>query len=188
MTDTTTALATLVEPLKRELAVPGEFDTIFPNTGDPDLTGSLADAFGQAQLDGFFGTSTVDLTALTVTPALSSGAGALLVLYAAERTIRAQLRNLKTAVKYEAGGVIYDVQQSASVLTQELKDIQARRTNMLALILRQSRAGMAVHVGDAYLVRARGYFPLGYYGEFGSFYGYEVSGYGFSLDTAFGGW
>ncbi|HVH54529.1 MAG TPA: hypothetical protein VNA32_10425, partial [Actinomycetota bacterium] len=173
-----TDLTTLVEALKRELAVPGEFDTVFPNTSDDDLAAALADAVAEAQLDGFFGGNTVDPAALTVTPALSSGAMALVVIYAGIRSIRSQLRNMKTHVKYEAAGVSYETETAASVLTQELKDFRDRKDNLLALILRQSRAGSAVQVMDGYLIRSRGYFPVAY-SEFGTFYVEEVTGLAF---------
>jgi len=174
-----TDLATLVAPLKLEVAVPGEFATTFPSTTDNDLAGSLANAFGQAQLDGFFGTQTIDLTDMThptVTPDLSSGAGALVILYSSESIIRSQLRRLRTMTKYESAGSVYEVQQSASVLVEELKAVQARRLELLALIRRQLRANRAVYVSDAYIIRAFGYYPTGYYGELGSFYGYELAG------------
>jgi len=48
---------------------------------------------------------------------------------------------------------------------------------LLALVLRQARGNNAVHVTDGYLTRSRGYFPTGYFGEFGSFYGYEITGF-----------
>lgn len=175
---TVTDLNTLVEPLKRELAVPGTFDSVFPNTDDSDLAGALADAVGEAMLDGFFGASTLDPTALTVTPALSSGAQALIVIYAGARSIRSQLRNIKTRTKYEAAGAIYEVETAASVLTQELKDITARKDNLLALILRQARAGQSIQMMDGYLIRARGYFPVSW-SEFGTFYAEEVTGLAF---------
>jgi len=166
-----------VEALKRELAVPGEFATVFPNTSDDDLAAALGDAFGEAQLDGFFGAMVLDPNLLTVTPGLSSGGGALCVIYGGVRTIRAQLRNMKNRQKYEAAGVIYEVETSASVLTEELKEFRQRKDGLLALVLRQARGNNAVHVTDGYLTRSRGYFPTGYFGEFGSFYGYEITGF-----------
>lgn len=177
-TPASTALADYVEALKREVAVPGEFDGVFPDTSDTDLANSLADAFAQAQLDGFFGTMELNTGTNVVTPGLSSGAGALVIIYAGERIIRAQLRNLKNRQKYEAAGATYEVETSASILTEELKSIQKRKEDLLALILRQSRSGQAVFVSDGYLTRVRGYFPSGYFGEFGSFYGYELAGFG----------
>ncbi len=176
---TSTDLSTLVEALKRELAVPGDFANVFPNTTDDDLAGSLADAAAEAQLDGFLGGSVIDPNALTISPAISSGAGALFIIYAGVRVIRAQLRNTQNRQKYEAGGAIYDVETSASILTQELKDFTDRKKNLLALILRQSRAGGAVYVRDGYLTRARGYYPVSYWGEFGTFLAEEVTGLAF---------
>lgn len=172
-----TDLSTLVEPLKRELAVPGEFASVFPNTSDDDLTGKLGDAFGQAQLYGFFGVQVLDADAGLVTPGLSSGAGALVILYAAEGVIRAQLRNLKTHFKVESAGSSYEVEQAATVLKAELDALKDRRAELLALIQRQVRSGRSVYVTDAYIVRAFGYYPLGYDGELGSFYGYELAGF-----------
>lgn len=171
-----------IEPLKREVAVPGEFDTTFANTSDDDILGLLEDAFAEAQLDGFFGNQTLDLTTGVVTPGLSSGGGALVVLYGGVRMIRSQLRNLKNQQKYEAGGATYEVSTSATILTQELKDLTARKNNLLALVLRQARGQNAVYVSDGYLTKSRGYFPTGYYGEFGSFYGYEIAGFAMLID------
>ena len=171
-----TDLSELVEPLKRELAVPGEFGTVFPNTSDDDLTGKLMDAFAQAQLYGFFGSQTLDLNANSVTPGISSGGGALVILYAAEGVIRAQLRNLKTHFKVESAGSSYEVEQAASVLKAELDALKERRADLVAMITRQVRAGRSVYVSDAYITRAFGYYPLGYFGELGSFYGYELGG------------
>ena len=171
-------MADLVEALKREVAVPGDFDNVFPDTGDDDLVGALADGFSEAQLDGFFGKNTIDLATNQVSPAISSGAQALIVIYSGIRIIRGQLRNLKTHVKYEAAGAIYEVDTAASVLTQELKDFSDRKKNLLALVLRQSRGGQAVYVTDGYLLRSRGYFPA-YWGEFGTFYANEVTGLAF---------
>lgn len=171
-----TDLNDLVEPLKRELAVPGEFATLFPNTTDADLAGKLADAFAQAQLDGFFASQVVSVDEQSVTPGLSSGGGALTILYAAESVIRSQLRALKTHVKYESAGSIYEIEQSANVLTAELTALRDRRTELLALIRRQLRSRQAVYVSDGYLIRAMGYYPGGYYGELGSFYGFELTG------------
>ena len=176
---TTTSLADLVEALKREVAVPGTFDTVFPDTGDDDLIGSLADGFAECRLDGFFGGNSVDVTANTISPAISSGAIALIVIYSGIRIIRSQLRNTNSHVKYEAAGAIYEVDTAASVLTQELKDFTDRKHNLLTLFLRQQRAGQSVFVTDGYLTRSRGYFPVAYWGEFGTFYAEEVTGLAF---------
>lgn len=176
----TTHFGDLVEPLKRELAVPGEFATVFPNTQNSDLTNKLADAAAQAQLEGFFGNQVIDPVASTITPGISSGGGALVILYAAESVIRAQIRALKTHVKYESAGSVYEVEQAATVLTAELGFIKERRLELLALIRRQLRANRAVYVSDGYLIRAWGYFAMPGTREL-PFYGYEVSGLALGL-------
>lgn len=179
-----TDLSTLVPALQREVAVPGTFATVFPDTQTSDLTGLLCDAFAQAQLDGFFANQVLDPDTNLVTPGVSSGGCALVLLYAGESMIRSQIRVLKTKTAYGAGGgVTYDVEQSANALTQELKDIQARRANLLALVLRLARAGRAVYVTDGYLQRSAGYlFAYGLSSELGfGFYGFELPlfGYGY---------
>jgi hypothetical protein len=175
----------MVESLKRILAVPGDanFVATFPNTSDDDLTGVLGDAFSEAQLDGFFGTQSYDPDTGYVTVGLSNPGMALVVLYASIRVIRTQLRNLQTSVKYKAGPVEYDVQQSANVLSGELKAFEDRQKQLIAVALRIARATQAVSVTDSYLIRAFGYFPYSYYGEFGGFYGYELAG----LSGGYGG-
>jgi hypothetical protein len=99
-----TALATLVEPLKRELAVPGTFDTIFPDTDDTALEGSLADGFGEAQLRGFFPTFelTEDDGAYETTEDLTAAGAALVLIFTSMRIIRAQLRALTSSETYKA--------------------------------------------------------------------------------------
>lgn len=171
-----TNLDDYVEPLKRALAVPGEFASIFPSTSNDDLIGSLSDAFAEAQLDGFFGTMSLNVNAGTVTPNLSVGGSALVVIYASIRICTAQLRNLKTRQKYEAGGAVYEVEQAASVLTEELKAFRDRKKQLQELAVRAGRSGQAVYVTDGYLTRVRGYFPTGYFGELGGFFDYELSG------------
>lgn len=175
-----TDLSDLVEPLKREVAVPGEFANIFPNTADDDLIGSLSDAFGRAQLDGFFGVNVIDVDAATVAPGLSAGGKAVVLLYAAESIVRSQIRNLKTVTKYEAAGVVYDVEQGVNTLVQDLKDIQDRRKSLIATILRLQRSGQAVYVTDAYLIRSQGYLAAtgALVSELGfGLYGWEVPGF-----------
>lgn len=175
----TTDLSDLVEPLKRELAVPGEFVATFPNTADDDLVGTLQDGFAKAQLDGFFGTQTVDLSTGTVTPGLSSGGQALVLMYSAEGVIRAQIRNLKTRTNYESAGSQYEVERAASVLVESLKDLTDRKQRLLDLMLRLARAGQACYVTDAYLLRAQGYLYAGALAsELGfGLYGWELPGF-----------
>jgi hypothetical protein len=170
-------LADLVDGLKRELAVPGEFATTFANTTDDDLTGALADAFAGAQLDGFFSDQVLDPNAQTVTPDLSVSGGALVVLYASERILTAKLRTIPTRVVYDAGGgTKYEKDQSANVMVQELKMISDRKKQLLAQALRLSRARSGTYMTDAYVTRALGYYSALLNGEWGGFFPYELVG------------
>jgi hypothetical protein len=146
-----TNLSTLIEPLQRELAVPGEFDTYFPETGEDDLLGTLGDAFAECQLDGFFGTQTLDLGTYEVSPELSMPGGALVVLYAASRTIRARMRSLNSTERYKAGPVEFETGKAASMLTAELKLIQDTKNRLIA---QGKKAGSMDYVFDGYFSRA----------------------------------
>lgn len=149
-----TSLSVLVEPLKRELAVPGLFETVFPSTSDLDLEGSLADGFATAQLQGFFGTSAVTESeaGFEVNPDLSTAGGALIVLYSASTIIRAQLRSLLASERYKAANVEFEVTRSATLLREELVFLNARIQDLVNEARRQSRATLAV-VLDNYQAR-----------------------------------
>ena len=171
------ALSDLVDPLKREIAVPGEFSTAFPNTSNSNLLGSLADGFAAAQLDGFFGKNTLTMSTYTVAPDLSMAGAHLVVVYASEQILKSKLRGIATSTTYKAGPVEYKVDQSANVISQELKMIQTRKENLLKQILRAGRAANSVYVTDGYLTRSRGYYPVYNWGEFAGFYGWELVGF-----------
>jgi hypothetical protein len=167
-----TDISDLVPALKRYVAVPGTFATVFPVTTDPDLIGSLLDGFSECQLDGFFiaPAYSADVDAGLVTPDLSGGQEALVLLYASTRIVQTQLLNLKTATRYEAKGLIYDVSQSANVLTVLLKELNDRKA---LIIQRQTLAGAsaAFTMADAYFLKAVGIEgPLG-----AGFYGQDIN-------------
>lgn len=143
-------LADLVDPLKRELAVPGDYDTVFPNTGDQDLLDSLADGFSEAQLDGYFGDYALDLDTYLTTPDVSAAGGALIVIYAGMRIIRAQMRALNLSEKYNAGPVAYEIQRSATLLRDELNYMIGRRDALIA----QAKHGSDDSVFDSYFTRS----------------------------------
>ena len=174
-----TTLLDLVPSLKRQIATPGDFETAFPNAEDTDLIGYLGDAFGQAQLDGFFGTMVWDPTANTVTPDLSPGGSAIIGLYAAETILLAKFRNMPTRTVYKAGTTQYEVDYSANVLASEIKELQTRRDNLLKQALRLLRASTpTIYVTDAYVSRSFGFLP--WFGgqdmnNFG-FWAYELTG------------
>lgn len=167
-----TLLSTLVEPLKREIAVPGEFANVFPSTSDDDLIGSLADGFAEAQLWGFFGTMT--LTAVTddfeTDPDLSAAGGAIILTFTATRIIRAQLRALNSAERYQAGPVKYEIEKAASVLKDELDFLQDRLNALIEEGRRASNASARLAtVFDNYSRRASLQLC-------GGFYAYELGG------------
>lgn len=174
-------LSLLTSGLKRELAVPGEFDTVFPNTLDTDLLGSLGDAFARAQLDGYFGVQVLNALTYDVLPDLSAAGGALVGVYAAEIILLSKIRFVATRTVYKAAGVEYEKDLAASVLVQELKMLQARKDRILAQALRSMRAaGGGFAMDDAYLQRtlaapwAINYVALEL-GIWGGFFPYELA-------------
>jgi hypothetical protein len=161
MTDVTD----LAESYKREVAVPGEFDRIFPNTSPEDIAGAIGDAFGQAQLDGFFGTMEYDPNTGFITPDLSTAGAALVIFYAGARTIKARIRELRST-KYVAGPTEAQQNLAISALVEELKSIEDRRKSFIQNALSSSRAA-STYVMDSYPARGLLY---------GGLFGYEYPG------------
>lgn len=147
------SLEDLVESLKREVAVPGTFKTLFPATTDDDLAASLLDAFAQAQLDGFFSTHVTDDDGV-VSPDLSRGATSLVVIYAGIRFLTADLLNRKSHVRYEAGGAVFEQDQGASVLVEALKGLRAKKDALIIAAQAGARAGVGITMVDGYLIKA----------------------------------
>lgn len=153
-----TNVADLVEPLKREVAVPGTFDSVYPNTTDTDLEGSLADAFGTAQISGYFldqVISDLDDDPVTVTPDLSPAGRALVVIFAAERILTSQIMSLKQRVAYEAGPVKYETENSATVLVEILKQMRLRR-EAIVKAAESARSAGTFQMADMYADRVTG--------------------------------
>lgn len=146
-------LTLLVESLKREVAIPGTFSTVFPETTDDDLAGSLVDGFWRAKIDGWFSKVEVTDTGLT-TPDLSRDGQQLVVLYAAAQIIRSQLRNLASRRTYKVGTVEATTEYGASALVQQLKDL----TETLDEIRRRAIYGVGTPVTtfDGYALRVLG--------------------------------
>ena len=169
-------LSVLVEPLKREVAVPGMFATLFPDVLDTDLDGALADSFGQSQLDGWFSKMAIDVTDPAhplVTPDLSTAGMALVVITAGMRFVRAQIRAQAQSATYKSGPVEYATNYSASAMVQDLKDLEARRTQLLALGIALMRPLDIIY--DGYYNRQVADFGALYGWGFG-FYPYEYPG------------
>ncbi len=126
-----TNLADMVDAFRREVAVPGTFDTVYPDTSETDIIGQLGDALAEVKLDGFYGDQVLDLTTGDVTPGLDLAGQALVVLYAGARLIRAELRATNTNTRYKAGPVEYETAKSAAGLVQMLKDLADRKAALL---------------------------------------------------------
>jgi hypothetical protein len=124
-------LVDLVPSLKRAVAPPGEYDALFPNSVDSEVRDLLADAVAECQFDGFLSTATLDVDAATVTPDLTSGQQALVILYAMARHLSSRLSNLKTHTRFKAGTVEAETDQAASVLVELLKAANSRKKQAL---------------------------------------------------------
>jgi hypothetical protein len=138
-------LADLVEPLKREVAPPGQFDTVFPDADDDMMFSYLADGFSEAQLDGYLGNIELDLVTGDVLPGLTLGEGALVTIYASMRILRTQILSLATKATYKAGPVEYSTENSSSVLKTALDALVARKDQLL-----KTNYSSEIWVGDAY--------------------------------------
>jgi len=153
-----TALSALVPSLKRELAVPGTFDDVFPDTGDTDLVDSLADGFAEAQLQGFF--PDMALTAVdsdwTTSADLSASGGTLVTLFTAARILRAQIRALNTSERYKAGSSEVEFQRGVTILKDELAYIAQRLRDLIILAQARARGARSATVHDNYLARGGG--------------------------------
>jgi hypothetical protein len=149
-----TLLSTLVPSLQREIAVPGTFADVFPDTSDDDLVDTLADGFAEAQLWGFFPTMSLVEAGddWDTSEDLSPSGGVLIVYYAAARIIRAQLRNLNTVERYKAGPAEVEFQRAASVLKDELDYLTSRIAD---LVVDAKRGTIPLaHVHDNYWARS----------------------------------
>lgn len=151
-----TAISELVPALKRELAVPGTFEDVFPLTEDVDLTMSLADGFAEAQLYGFFPTLALEDLGddWETSQDLSASGAALVVIFTSMRIIRASLRSLLTSERYKAGPAEMEIQRSANLLRDELKFLKERLDGLVSNAKAAARPVTAVF--DNYLARGGG--------------------------------
>lgn len=146
-------LEELVASLKRTVAAPGEYDTLFPSSTDDELSALLADAVAECQLDGFMSTVSLDLVTATTTPDLSTGEQALVVLYAAARVLTARISNLKNHTRYKAGAAEAETEQSASVLVELLRQTNARK-RQITDDAKYGRAGLSFTMVDLYVSKS----------------------------------
>lgn len=148
------ALTSLIPSLQRFVAPPGLFETYFPNASDEDMVGSLADGFAECQLKGFFSTFELDVTAIpTVTPDLTTPQGALVVLFAGVRILQTEIRNRATHRRQEAKGLVNEVDQSAGMLVELLKEYQQEKKDLIDAVSRVGASDVFV-MADAYYINA----------------------------------
>lgn len=148
------SLADLIPSLQRFVAPPGLFETYFPNAGDEDMVGSLADGFAECQLKGFFSTYTLDMVGVpSVDPDLTAPQGSLVVLFAGVRILQAEIRNRTTHKRQEANGLVNEVDQGAGVLTELLKEYQQEKKDLIDAVSRVGASDVFV-MADAYFINA----------------------------------
>lgn len=154
-------LSEFVPSLRREVTPPGS--DLFNDVSDDVFTGYLADAFWEARLDGFVKTWTCDddgvVVPLTGNDSFPRELVGLLLLYGGIKILRNQIMNLNTAFKAKAGSVEYEVENSANVLTELLKQLEARRKELL-----EDVEATPTFYYDAYLIR--GHSPNLYWGSY----------------------
>lgn len=144
-----TELSDLVGAYKRETALLGTYDETFPKSTDVEVVGALADAFAEAQLDGFFHGVALDLDDGSLTPDLSTAGAGLVVLYAGARVVRQQIVQMNSRMRVKAGSVEYETERAT--LTQIQKDLTDRKKQLIENALRG--IGTSVFVFDSYRSR-----------------------------------
>lgn len=162
-------LATLIPSLQRFLAPPGEFETLFPTAGDEDLVGSLGDGFAECQLRGFFSDYDLDPNAFTVAPDMTVPQGSLVVLFAGVRILMAEIRNRKTHLRQQAGTLSNEVDQSATVLAELLKEYQAEKKELIAAASIAGSGDVFV-MADAYFINATTHYSSDFFGSHVSYH------------------
>lgn len=151
-----TDLIDLVEAYKREVSIPGAFAIDFPTVQDDQIAASLGDAFGEAQLAGFFSTMSLDTDDWSITPDLSTAGAALIVIYAGLRVVRQQLKNASASTTYRAGTTEYSKTQAISLLTEIVKELKERLDRIVANA--RSGSGTSVFVLDGYARRGNAFY------------------------------
>lgn len=141
-----------VDALKRVVAPPGRFAELYPAATDDELAFSILDALGEVQLDGLLMRYNSDVNAMTIVPDITQAQGAMLVLYAAVRFVRAELLNRPQETRYEAPGVVYDVTYGA-VLRDVLADLTAKKKEVFQRLSLDAVEG-AFYMADMYVMKA----------------------------------
>jgi hypothetical protein len=155
----------LVPSVKNVVARPGTFATLFPETTDDDLVLVLRDGLAEAQLQGLLTKvdatedgALVDAADETLSVDISNAAGAIVVLFGGARLITAELLNRAYSRRYKAGAVEFEEVQSANLLQDVLRGLEARKAGVIAVATQaaNSASGAAFHMADIAGVRDLG--------------------------------
>jgi hypothetical protein len=100
------------------------------------MTGYLSGAFWEARLDGFLDLYTCDedgmVTPLDVaTPEFPREETTLVIIYAGCKVLRNKILNTNTTFRAKAGPVEFETQNSANMLVEVLKQLQAAKDHIL---------------------------------------------------------
>lgn len=147
-----TDLADAIPSLQRAVATPGTFATTYADTTDDDLLGCLMDGLAEVQMDGFLNAYALDDNGI-VTPDLSRGQVALILIYSACRWVQSEIKNVKSSVRYKAGTAEYETSQGTTVLNELLKEWTARKKEILTRGL-TAAAGLMFTMADRAFINA----------------------------------
>ncbi len=140
-----------LDSLRFLVARPGMFASFYPETTEDMLLQVLIDGMAEAHLELLLLDYESDEDGL-LTPDMSSGQVALVVLFAAIRFLRAELINRTTQVVYKAGSAHYETTQATNILRDILKGLLAQRDRVIQAAA-TSGAGAAFYMADQYLAR-----------------------------------
>lgn len=146
-------LGDLIQRARDEVSVPG--GDLFPNASDDDWINSLASAFWDAHLNGFFvGFVELDGEVTPVVdgdPDLTGAEQQMIVLWTGFRSVRAQLLRLPTKSRSKAGPVETETERSATILRDLLKDFRGKIEQLRTEIVGTTRT--PTYAFDAVLAR-----------------------------------
>lgn len=160
-------LADYVDTLRREITPPGS--SLFTDVDDDVFSDYLVDAFWEARLDGFFQGYDVTLdgavTPLGSMPDFPREGIAVLTLYAAIKILRNRILSSQSRFKAVAGPVEFETQNSPSLYTEMLRQLQGMKSRLIEM----SPSGSAVSyvaLVDGFAARSVG--PDAYLGWVGA--------------------
>lgn len=157
----TTDLSLYADWLKREVAVPGTFKSLFPTTTDDQLTAALVDGLYRAKLDGWLPTVNADPDTFLTDQVVPMEAVAIIVIYTAIKFVQNQITNMTTRQTYKApGGLESTTERAPSVLTERLKQLNQEKKELLETVQGGRRPRTTILMSDGYAIRASSLYAL----------------------------